>query len=85
MKRNFSELQEEVKSLASDLKETTCRVADAEERINKVEERDSIVTEALSHLLHQHRQLEDRVEYLENKSRQLNIRIYWVKEGSNPS
>ena len=85
MQRDFSKLQDEVKSLASNLKETVCRVADVEERINKVEERDGIVTETLSHLLQQQLQMEDRVEYLENKSRQLNIRIYRVKEGSEGS
>lgn len=80
MKRNLNVVQEEVASMASKLRETTCRVADAEERINIVEERDDIVTEALSHLLQQQHQLIDRVEYFENKSCQLNIRI--VKEWS---
>lgn len=80
MKRNLNVVQEEVASLASKLWETTCRVADAEERINIVEERDDIVTEALSRLLQRQHQLIDRVEYFENKSCQLNIRI--VKEWS---
>ncbi len=54
---DFKELQKEVKCLISDLKEIACQVADAEKRINRVEERDGIVTEALYYLWQQQDQL----------------------------
>ena len=64
------------------MKTMTDRVADAEERIYQVEERDEAVSETLTQLLQQQKKLTDRVDYLENKARQLNIRINQVKEGS---
>lgn len=38
--------------------------------------------QVLSFLLQQNKLLHERTDYLENKSRQNNIWIYWIKEGS---
>ncbi|KAL7381300.1 hypothetical protein ABVT39_003530 [Epinephelus coioides] len=75
IKKDFIALQNEVKFLTSDLKIMTDHVTYAEERISQVEERDEAVTETFTYLLQQQKKLTDRVDYLENKSRQLNIRI----------
>lgn len=55
-------------------------VSAAEERINNMEERETTNIKALTYLLQQEKHMAEKLEYLENKSRQNNIRIHQVKE-----
>lgn len=47
-----------------------------------MEEKQQLSTQALTFLLQQNKLLREKTDYLENKSRQNNIQIYRIKEGS---
>lgn len=46
-----------------------------------MEERQQLSTQALRFLLQQSKTLCERTDYLQNKSLQNNIQIYWIREG----
>uniref|UniRef100_A0A8C1V351 L1 transposable element RRM domain-containing protein n=1 Tax=Cyprinus carpio TaxID=7962 RepID=A0A8C1V351_CYPCA len=56
-------------------------VKEVEQRINKLEEREDVTTELLKKLVKEQKEMSEKIEYLENKSRQNNIRIYGIQEG----
>lgn len=57
-------------------------IGEAEQRINQLEEREVTTNVTVKHLLQEQKKMNEKLEYLENKSRQNNIRIYRVREGA---
>ena len=82
------ETKEELQNLRTEMREMQTAINSAnenilavEQRVNKLEENEMINARALTHLLQQEKHMVEKMEYLENKSRQNNIRIHQVKEG----
>lgn len=59
------------------------RIERIEERVDDTEEREIILVEVIKALTQDQKESQMRLEYLENKSRQNNIRIYNVKENND--
>lgn len=81
MMTEMIQMREELKGIRSDLREAQDNVKEAEQRINKLEEREDVTTELLKKLVKEQKEMSEKIEYLENKSRQNNIRIYGIQEG----
>lgn len=79
-KNEMAELRKEMGQFQSQMHATDERVVAVEERVNCTEEREIVLVEVIKSLTQDVNDMEKRVEYLENKSRQMNIRIYNVKE-----
>lgn len=72
----------DVKEIRSNFGEVTNNIKEVEQRIHQLEEREVATNSTLKHLLQEQQKMNEKMEYLENKSRQNNIRIYQVKEGA---
>ena len=77
----MKQLRGDVAEVRSELQDTTGQLQGAKQRISDIEDREKFKNKALKHLLCESKILTDRVEYLEQKSRQNNLRISQVKEG----
>ncbi|KAK7896147.1 hypothetical protein WMY93_021472 [Mugilogobius chulae] len=71
----------EMKSLRQDVNEMRCELSEAEQRIHQLETREGETSKNMKHMQQEQAKMIEKLEYLENKSRQNNIRIYQVKEG----
>lgn len=76
------DLHKDVKELRHEITEIAKKQEETEERICGLEEREMISQELLCHIISEHRDMAEKIDYLENKSRQNNIRIYQMKEGA---
>lgn len=81
MTTEMIQMREELKGIRCDLREAQDNVKEAEQRINKLEEREDATTVLLKKLVKEQKEMSEKIEYLENKSRQNNIRIYGIQEG----
>ena len=81
-KQAFSELRQEIKEVKCELKDTRERMEEVTERIAQCEEREDLLHETNNFLMMKLKEAASKIDYLENKSRQNNIRIYNVKEGA---
>ncbi|KAK7884048.1 hypothetical protein WMY93_027171 [Mugilogobius chulae] len=88
IRTDFGNISTEMKQIRHDVKEirhsqkvAETSIGEAQERIRLLEERECVNTSMLLKLTKEHKEMSEKVEYLENKSRQNNIRIYGVKEG----
>lgn len=78
----IEKLTTEVKGMQAEISRTNGEIVAAQLRISELEDKEPIKNEVLTHLLVQQTLMADKLEYLENKSRQNNIRIHQVKEES---
>lgn len=81
MTTEMIQMREELKGIRSDLREVQDNVKEAEQRINNLEEREDATTVLLKKLVKEQKEMSEKIEYLENKSRQNNIRVYGIQEG----
>lgn len=81
-KQEIAKLTQEVKGIQEEIKNIKTDVLDTQQRISDLEDKESTMNEILSHLLVQQSLMAEKFEYFENKSRQNNVRIHQVKEGS---
>lgn len=81
-RHEIEKLTLEVRGMQAEIKRTNDEVVAAQSRISELEDKEPTKNEVLTHLLVQHTLMADKLEYLENKSRQNNIRIHQVKEES---
>lgn len=81
-KQEIGKLTREIKGIQEEVKDTKKEVIEAQDRISNLEDKEPTLKEIISHLLINQSRMAARIEYLENKSRQNNIRIYQVKEGA---
>lgn len=84
-KHEMANMRKEIGEYAAEMRAIDARVSEAEERVNHVEQRETIHVEMIKSLIQNVSDLDNRVEYLENKSRQMNIRLYNVKEDKDPA
>lgn len=77
---NNRQLQE----IKGEIDKTNSRLTDAEARISANEDRLQQVEEVLAVMMTSHEALQQRITSLEGYGRRSNIRIYGVKEGSEP-
>lgn len=77
---NFDVLRKEVSDIKQNFEHLQARVTDAEKRIAYNEERDMDLTKVLFHLMSKQKQLEEKHEDLESRTRRKNLRIYSVPE-----
>lgn len=75
-KKDISKLRSEERGLHAEINGTEDEVSAAQVRMGELEDREITRAEALIHLFEQHKIMSDKLEYLENKSRQNYIRIY---------
>uniref|UniRef100_A0A673L107 L1 transposable element RRM domain-containing protein n=1 Tax=Sinocyclocheilus rhinocerous TaxID=307959 RepID=A0A673L107_9TELE len=80
--KEIGELRNDVKELKGTVGDLKMRIQQVEERVAEGEEKQQLSTQALRFFLQQNKLLRERTDYLENKSRQNNIRIYRIKGGS---
>uniref|UniRef100_A0AAV2J264 L1 transposable element RRM domain-containing protein n=1 Tax=Knipowitschia caucasica TaxID=637954 RepID=A0AAV2J264_KNICA len=84
-KSEMDEIKKEMGQHKSEMKGMKERATAVEERVNCAEERETILVEVMETLTQDMDEMQKRVEYLENKSRQMNVRIYNVKENNDPA
>ena len=81
-RKELQNLRTEVREMQTSLNGAKENILAVEQRVNKLEENEMVNARVLTHLLQQEKHLVEKIEYLENKSRQNNIRIHQVKEGA---
>lgn len=81
-KQAFSELRQEIQEVKCELKDTREKMEEVKERLAQCEERETVLYETNNFLMMRLKETTSKLDYLENKSRQNNIRIYNVKEGA---
>lgn len=81
-REELQNLRTEVGEMQTALNSANENTLAVEQRVNKLEENEMVNARALTHLLQQEKHLVEKMEDLENKSRQNNIRIHQVKEGA---
>ncbi|KAK7905221.1 hypothetical protein WMY93_017828 [Mugilogobius chulae] len=74
-------IRQDLKDIRQSLGEAQSHIEEAEQRIHQLEERECDTLHMLKQLSKDQKEMAEKLEYLENKSRQFNIRIYGVKEG----
>lgn len=80
-KEAISKLRSKERGLHAEIIVTEDEVSAAQVRMDELQDRELTRAEALIHLLDQHTIMSDKLEYLENKSRQNYIRIYLRYQG----
>lgn len=76
-----TQIRQELKEIRQSLGEAKNHIEEAEQRINQLEERENDTMSIIKQLMKDQKEMTEKLEYFENKSRQHNIRIYGVKEG----
>ena len=82
LSKDTRDLHKDVRDLRNDVSAIVAKHEEAEERIQGLEEREMLSQALLFNIIAEHRDMREKLDYLENKSRQNNIRIYQVKEGA---
>uniref|UniRef100_A0A671KRR6 Uncharacterized protein n=1 Tax=Sinocyclocheilus anshuiensis TaxID=1608454 RepID=A0A671KRR6_9TELE len=77
-----AEILEEMRAMRYDVAGKLERIDESERRISASEDRGDTTERLLAYMLTKQRQLEEKCEDLESRSRRSNIRIYGVKEGA---
>ena len=77
----IKQIKTDIKDVRNDLSEAANKIQTAEERVHELEEREVTTNTALKYLLREQKKTNERLDYMEYKSRQYNMRIYQVPEG----
>lgn len=85
VKKELTELRDEINQalgdIRGDLKNTTTRVEEAEQRVAELEERNIDLEDSLRQMQHKQDLMQTKMTDLEARSRRNNIRIYGIPEG----
>ncbi|CAL9692044.1 unnamed protein product [Knipowitschia caucasica] len=77
---NFADLKKEVTDLKQNFDHLKIRMDEAEQRIAHSEDKSIELTKVLFHMMRKQKQIEEKCEDLESRSRRKNLRIYAVPE-----
>ncbi|KAK7919106.1 hypothetical protein WMY93_004558 [Mugilogobius chulae] len=77
---NLAAIKKDIGEIKKDVSDLRARVNAAEERIAENESRDIQMTKVLFHVLRTQKQLEEKCQDLESRSRRKNLRIYMIPE-----
>lgn len=81
----WDEINQALGDIRGDLKNTTTRVEEAEQRVADLEERNHNLEDSLRQLQQKQELMQTKVTDLEARSRRNNIRIYGIPEGEEES
>lgn len=78
--RDMKLIMQQNKEMSEELEKTTCRLEQVEHRVGESLDTEVAHHKAIKYLMDKIVDMEERTEYLENKSRQNNVRIFNVPE-----